>query len=95
MTCLRLVVFVACMGADVVRRKRKDPVLDGGMRPEFVAFDPADWDGESDYHRWLAWDKARCSWADANLPDGREGLPGWDLSRFASMPDAPFDPSEI
>ncbi|MGF6833996.1 hypothetical protein QF015_002171 [Paenarthrobacter sp. TE4293] len=81
------------MGAVVVRRKVKDPVKDLGMRPEFVAFDPADWDGTSDYQCWVAWDKARTEWAEDHLPDGAEGLPGWDISRFASMPDQPW--SEI
>lgn len=82
------------MGVGVVRRRRKDPVLDGGMSPVLVRFDPADWFGDSDYQRWRAWDEARFAWAEANLPNGPEGLPGWH-DRVVSMPDAPFDASEI
>lgn len=78
----------------MVRRRPKDPVKDGGMRPEFVAFDRADWPGTSDYQRWVAWDEARSAWAEVNLADGVEGLPGWDIGRFSSMPDQPWDEAE-
>ena len=95
MTRPRRVVCVAFMGGLVVRRRPKDPVLDGGIPSDFVGFDPDVWPGESDYERWLAWDESRSTWAEANLPNGPKGLPGWDVCRFASMPDAPFDPKEI
>ena len=79
----------------MVRRKRKDPVLDGGIPADCVGFDPDRWPGASDYARWLAWDEARSTWAETNLPNGPEGLPGWDIGRFACMPDEPFDPRDI
>lgn len=86
-TCRRLAVPVACMGADVVRRKRKDPGAALGVPAELTTFVPANWPGKSEYQRWAAWSEARYSWADANLPNGYEDMPEWD----GVMPDQPWD----
>lgn len=90
MICRQLVVSVVFIGALMVRRRRPDWVRGGQVPVDFVSFDPAAWDGSSDYQRWVAWDAARTLWAEANLPNSSADLTDRQ-SRVASLPDQPWD----
>lgn len=91
MICRLLVACVVFTGAVVVRRRQRGPELTHGVPAHLADFDPGLWPGGSEYQRYAAWFDARCLWADANLPDGLEGLPDWD----GSVPDQPWGEVEL
>lgn len=94
MICRRLAVSVVFMGGPVVRRRQREQIVNGQRIPERVlTFVPAQWQGGSDYQRWEAWDEARRSWAEVNLPGGAEDLPS---TLGANLPpDQPWDEVEL
>ena len=71
-------------------RRREKPVetLTGQpLDPKLEWFDPADYEGGSDWEKYEAWQDARQAWAKDNLPEGWLPIP-----LGMPVPSQPFNP---